>query len=455
MSVQRRTGRRASAAPPPRRRPHRPGARAVTAAVLAVAAGVAMTGCGGGASAGGKTTLTWYVNSASASEETIAKRCSQASDTYTIATSLLPNNAAAQREQLLRRLAANDSTVDVMSLDPPYMAEFANAKFLRPYTKKEAAEFSDGVLKGALEQSVFDGTMYAAPYFGNTQLLWYKKSVAEKAGLDMSEPVTWDQVIAAAEKTGTTVDVQGRKNESLTVWVNALVQSAGGQIIDPSSQGKPSDEAKIDINSKAGAEAARIMETIARSPAAPSALSTAGEEESRAAFQSDNGGFMVNWPYVWAAFTAAEKSGDLAKGFSDDVGWTRYPRVLPDTPSATPLGGASVAIGSFTKHPDLAVEAVRCIRSPENQVEHMLVAGDPGVSAQIFDDPKVREAFPMWKDIKEGLTVAAPRPVSAYYGDVTGVIQQGYHPPNTLSPKTTPEKTAELMRGVLDNTKLL
>ena len=297
--------------------------------------------------------------------------------------------------------------------------------------------------------------MYAAPYFGNTQLLWYKKSVAEQAGLDMSEPVTWDQVIAAAEKTGTTVDVQGRKNESLTVWVNALVQSAGGQIIDPSSQGKPSDQAKIDINSRAGADAARIMETIANSPAAPPAISTAGEEESRAAFQAENGGFMVNWPYVWAAFAAAEEGGTLPKGFSDDVGWTRYPRVLADTPSATPLGGASIAVGAFTRHPSLAVEAVKCLRSPESQIEHMLVAGDPGASAEIYDDPKVQAAFPMWEQIEEGLTVAAPRPVSAYYGDVTGVIQQGYHPPGALSPRTTPQQTAQLMQGVLTNSELL
>lgn len=231
--------------------------------------------------------------------------------------------------------------------------------------------------------------------------------------------------------------------------------SAGGQIIDPSSQGKPSDEAKIDIDSEAGAEAARIMSEIASSDVAPAAISTAGEEESRAAFQSDDGGFMVNWPYVWAAFASAEEAGDLEEGFSDDVGWARYPRVLPDTPSATPLGGASLAIGSFTKHPDLAVEAVRCIRSPENQIEHMTVAGDPGVSSTIYDDPEVQAAFPMWEQIRGGLDDAVPRPVSAYYGDVTGVIQQGYHPPGSLDPKTTPEKTAELMTGVLDNTKLL
>lgn len=191
MSVQRSTAAPQGASPPTRPRRRRRTTRAVTAGALALAAGVALSGCGGGSSAGGKATLTWYVNSASASETTIAERCSAQSDTYTLRASLLPDNAAGQREQLLRRLTASDSTMDVLSPDPPYMAEFANAGFLRPCTAEETAEFSEDVLQGALDQSVYDDTVYAAPHFGNTRLLWYRKSVAEEAGLDVSQPVTW------------------------------------------------------------------------------------------------------------------------------------------------------------------------------------------------------------------------------------------------------------------------
>ena len=61
----------------------------------------------------------------------------------------------------------------------------------------------------------------------------------------------------------------------------------------------------------------------------------------------------------------------------------------------------------------------------------------------------------MWESIKEGLTDAGPRPISPYYGDVTGSVQEGYHPPDALSPETTPEKTADLIAGVLSNTQLL
>ncbi len=426
------------------------------AAVVSAAVSVTMlSACGSGDDGSGAPLLTWYINNAA--QVPLADACNeQAAGAYEIQISLLPNAAAGQREQLLRRLAAADSSVDLLSLDPPFMAEFANAEFLRPFTDDERAEFSEGVLQGPLEQSIYEDTMFSAPFYGNTQLLWYKKSVAEEAGLDLeNEPVTWDQLIEAGEATDTTLAVQGRRNESLMVWVNALVESAGGSILSEESEGVPAEEVEATIDEEAGAEAARIMRTIADSPVAPPALSTAGEEESRAAFQSENGGFMVNWPYVWSAFAAGMEDGSLPENFADDVGWTRYPQVVEGTDSATPLGGIGISVGAFSEEQDAAVEAIRCLRSPESQKAYMLSAGDPAAAEEVYEDPEIQEAFPMFEEIREGLIDAAPRPISAYYGDVTGAIQQSYHPPDALSPDSTPEASAALIEGVLRNEQLL
>jgi hypothetical protein len=73
--------------------------------------------------------------------------------------------------------------------------------------RRRGAEFSEGVLKGPLEQSLFNDTMYAAPFYGTPSCSGTRKSVAKEAGLDMTQPVTWDQIIEAAEQTGTTVAV--------------------------------------------------------------------------------------------------------------------------------------------------------------------------------------------------------------------------------------------------------
>ena len=95
-----------------------------------------------------------------------------------------------------------------------------------------AERVSEGVVESAIEGSTWDDELVAIPFWANTQLLWYRKSVAEAAGLDMEQPVTWDQLIEAAQDQDKLIGAQGIRAESLTVWLNALIESAGGHIIE-------------------------------------------------------------------------------------------------------------------------------------------------------------------------------------------------------------------------------
>ena len=61
--------------------------------------------------------------------------------------------------------------------------------------------------------------MFAIPLWANTQVLWYRKSLADAAGLDMSQPVTWDQVIKAASDNNGSVGVQANKYEAYVVLI--------------------------------------------------------------------------------------------------------------------------------------------------------------------------------------------------------------------------------------------
>ena len=94
-------------------------------------------------------------------------------------------------------------------------------------------------------------------------------------------------------------------------------------------------------------------------------------------------------------------------------------------------------------------------RGFRSRQEHVLADGGPGAGDALYDDPQVREKFPMADDIREGLIDAGPRPVTPFYGDVTGALQEGYHPPDSLSPDSTAEETANLIESVLSNEQLL
>jgi multiple sugar transport system substrate-binding protein len=412
-----------------------------------------LAACGGGSS-GGTPTLTWYINPDSGGQAEIAQRCTDAAGgRYNLTTSTLPRDSPSQREQLVRRLAAGDSSIDIMSLDPPYVPEFAQAGFLAPVPADVAQRVSQGVVESAIEGSTWDGKLVAIPFWANTQLLWYRKSVAEAAGLDMTQPVTWDQLIEAAKSQGVTIGAQGKRSESLTVWLNALIESAGGSIIEKNSSNP--DDIKLGLTSDAGRRAAQIMRDVARSGTVGPAFSTANEDTNATGFEGQNAGFQVNWPFVWPRAGSAVEAGTLDASVPEDYGWTLYPSVDAGEPSAPPYGGINLGVGAASEHPDLAYEASECITSDENQAYYFITNGNPAASTAVYDDPEVQQEFPMAPVIKESLEQAAPRPQTAYYNEVSGGIQREYHAPASIDPKTTPQQADELISAVLRGDELL
>jgi multiple sugar transport system substrate-binding protein len=438
----------APAPPAGRRRPRRRGIAG--AAVLLVTAGT-LAACGG--DGGGSSTLTWYINVDSGGQAEIAARCTEAADgRYTIETSVLPRDAGAQREQLIRRLAANDSSIDIMSLDPPFIPEFAEAGFLAPVPEDVAERVSEDVVQSAIDGSTWKDELVAVPFWANTQVLWYRKSVAEAAGLDMTQPVTWEQIVEAAESQGKLVGAQGARAESLTVWFNALIESAGGSIIAENSDDP--EQIELGLDTPEGERAAEVMRLVADSDAAGAAFSTSTEDTSATGLESEDGGFNVNYPFVYTRALSAAEAGTLDQSVPDDYAAAVYPRVDEDTEAAPPYGGINLGVGAFSENPDLAYEAAECIVEDENQAFYFIDSGNPPSATSAFDDEEVLEAFPMAPVIRESLELAVPRPQTPYYNEISVGIQRSYHPPGSVS-ASSGERAADLITAVLAKEDLL
>lgn len=423
------------------------------AALVAVGLLVPLVGCSSGDE--DVPTLTWYINPDAGGQAKIAKSCTDdAEGKYRIETSSLPRDASSQREQLARRLAAKDSSIDIMSLDPPYIAELAEAGFLAPIPEDKVEDFSTDVVEGALIGAKWKDELVTVPFWANTQLLWYRKSVAKEADLDMeSGEVTWEQIMKASQDQDKTLAVQGAKAESLTVWLNALVESAGGHIIaDPEAAAK---DLKIELDSDAGRAAAKIMGEIGSQGLGGAGLPTADENANMATFQGDQGGFMVNWPFVWPSTVDAVDDGTLDKEVLDDIGWALYPAVDEDHDVAPPLGGINLGVGAFSSNVDLAFAAIECIVTPENQAEYFVTNGNPPASTKAYEDESLEDDFPMAKLIEKSLEQAVPRPQTPFYNEVSTGIQETWHPPSSVDPDRTPKESADKIESVLRGESLL
>lgn len=409
-------------------------------AALALASGL-LAACGGDS---GTPELVWYVNPDSGGQAAVAEACS--TDEYTITTQVLPQDANQQRIQLARRLAAGDSGIDIMSIDPPFTAEFAEAGYLAEIPEDLQQTFRDQAFESAATAATWEDQLVVAPFWSNTQILWYRKSVVEQTDLDMEQPVTWQQIIEAASANDATVAVQANKYEGYSVWINALISGAGGDIASETERGA---DAQVDIDSDAGREAAKVIAELASSEAAPADLSIAQEGQAAATFGGDRGAFMVNWTYI---LNGAGYSEEVV----DDLGWARYPQTVEGEESRPPYGGIGIGVSEFSDDKELAVGALECLTSPENQALNAELTGNMPSSEAGYDEQKVQELFPgdLLELFQESLEAAAPRTASPYWSDISGGIQSTWHPPSGVD-EQTPGQAKQFIEDVLQGRSLL
>jgi multiple sugar transport system substrate-binding protein len=397
--------------------------RHLPAAIVAFAA-LALGGCGVGGEEGGSgpRAINWYAfNEPGGSYQQAVDDCNkQANGRFTINYVKLPNIADQQRELLVRRLAAEDDDIDVMALDVIWTAEFAQAEWILPWEGDRRSVAEEGKLEGPLETVRFEDKIWAIPFTSNTQLLWYRKDRVDTP----PEDFTWDEMIDDAVEKGTDVEVQAAQYEGLTVWINALIAGAGGQIVN--------DQGEADVNESAR-RAAEIESKLANSAAAPPGMSTNREDQGRIGFESGRSDYQINYTFIYPSAAAIE-------GFQEKIGWARYPRTDKGEPSRPPLGGFNLAVSAFSSNPDLAFEAAECLANEDHQALAAELGGLPPTTESVYEDPKVQKAFPFADELRTSIEDAGPRPVTPAYSDISLAIQKTFHPPESVDPGTVVEK---------------
>src|SRR4051812_21581177 len=376
-----------------------------------LAAALLLAACGGGSSSGPANINVWVFNEPSGSFKNAAKRCTdQSGGKYKITLNALSNQADAQRQSLVRRLAAKDSSIDIAGMDVVWTAEFAAAGWIKDWPENLAAPVKQGTLPGPLATATYQGKLYAAPANSNTQLLWYRKDKVDKPA------DTWTGLIAQATNLKTHIEIQGAQYEGVMVWFNSLVQSAGGTIVRGTTVtlGPP------------GQVAANTISKLAHSPAADPSLASQHEDENRLAFEAGTAYFEINYPFVYPSAKT-----DVPKIFKN-MAWAPYPGIDAAHPAKAPIGGINWGVGGYTKHPTEAFQAAACMRNEENEKEAAIKGGLPPTLESLYSDPGLIKAYPFAALIKKQLATAAVRPVTPAYADVSLAIAKEVSPPSSI-----------------------
>ncbi len=320
-----------------------PPGRRCLAVLLVLLAALLPAGCGGG-DGGGAPVVNLY-NAPQQNLVRNVERCNTpAEGAYRIVLNTLSRGADDQREQLVRRLAAEDPGLDVLGLDVlglevlgldvTWTAELAEAAWIREWTGEYARRAVEDTLEQPLGTAKWRGKLYAAPYNTNVQLLWYRSDLIPEPPSTWSGLMETSARLAAAGKPHYG-EVTGAQYEGIVVWFNSLVASAGGRILSPGGE-------RVDLGPPA-LQALQTVRDFARSPAADPSLSNTREDDARLAVEAGRAAYEVNWPYVYASMAANRP--DLVRYFR----WAPYPGITAD--GRSPLGGANFAVSRYSRHP--------------------------------------------------------------------------------------------------------
>jgi multiple sugar transport system substrate-binding protein len=408
-------------------------------------AGLAASGlaaCGTANASNGPVTLTLYLypDNSGATQHAIAA-CDKASGgKYTISYQQLPNAADGQRLQLVRRLAAGDTSLDILGLDVTWEAEFAEAGWIEPWTGANKAEAENGTLKPALETAIWKGQLYAVPDNTNTQLLWYRSDLVP------TPPKTWAEMIADAEKLAKEgkphyIEIQGAQYEGGTVWFNTMNASAGGTVLNP-------DATKVTLGDPA-VKALSIMHQLATSPAADPSLPVQMENENRLAMEAGTAAFQLNYPFVYPAMKADNPA--MFKNFK----WALYPQVIPGQPAKVTIGGIDLAVSHYSPHQALAFQAALCLRNRANQIYAANTGGVPPTIESLYNDPALAKNYPFHQDILTALQNASVRPKSPVYQVVSIDIAHLISPAKSISPASTKNSMVSQLNDALQSKGLV
>jgi trehalose/maltose transport system substrate-binding protein len=411
--------------------------------LAALAAIVACAGCG--ASGKGSATLNWYVfPEPSGSFARAAAACSAASGgRYRIAINFLSTSSDGQRVSLVRRLAANDASIDILAMDVDWTAEFANAQWIRPVPTSLAALIRSVDLPGPVETATYQRRLWATPINSNTQLLWYRRDLL--ADIHQPVPTTWTQMIADATELARLrkphyIEDQGARYEGLTVWFNSLVDSAGGQIITGTNRV---------VLGRTGAVAASIMHKLAVSAAADPSLNVAMEGSSDVAFDRGTAAFEINYPFVYQSAIAANPA--VAK----EMGYAPFPEVVPGLAPHVSIGGYNLAVSAHSAHPGLAFDAIRCLTEERYETGYAIKGGLAPVRASVYGIPSFERAYPFHGLIERQLRTYGIRPQTPSYSDVTLAIQKALSPTSAIRPAGVVSKLRSEIKLSLSSGALL
>jgi fructooligosaccharide transport system substrate-binding protein len=322
-------------------------------------------------------------------------------------------------ELRLRTELAAGNAPDIMAIDSPNLALYANAGYLLSLDEYMRVEGDiDDLPESVLNGLTYEGEIFLAPIVESSIALYYNKNLFREAGIpfpsdDPNNPMTWEEVLEIAKKISNSEEgiygidpAQGFSDgEGPAYFKLPILWQFGAEVLSPDGT-----TAEGYLNSDEALQALQFFQDLylkhrVATPHLPPS-----------AFETDKLAMTVLGS--WHLLELKNFPGFV---LGEDFGVAPLPKAKYQV---APHGGWSLGISSKTKYPDEAWEFIRFATSYEGSKRFVEITGDLPVRYSVSSDFPELNAYPKNIFVQQAQNYSKNRPVTPAYPVVSEAIKE-------------------------------
>ena len=326
---------------------------------------------------------------------------------------------------------------DVLGIDGIWTGEFAQAGYIKPLN--QVAKDADGwdgweQMTEAVQQALsFDGERYGVPQGSDGRVIYYNKTLFEKAGLPADwQPTSWDEILEAGRALKKVDGVTPIQLNAGTAMGEATSMQGYLPMLMGTNQ-KLWADGKWYGDTQGMRDVLGLYKTIYIDEGLGDPIlqqEASGRDTSFAEFAAGKIGILFEGDYFWrSVINPAEGVGTAPMADRDTVvGYAKIPAMKPGSgingqDFVSMSGGTGRVLNPNSKNPDLAWELLAFMNSPE--AFEARSAGTLSISPRKDVNDKLLASDKMLTFVNnEVLPITAYRPGLAEYPEVSAKLQQ-------------------------------
>ncbi|SHE74465.1 sorbitol-binding protein /mannitol-binding protein [Ruegeria intermedia] len=292
------------------------------------------------------------------------------------------------RQRVTTDISTKGGQFDIMTIGMYETPIWGANGWLVPLDDLSAEYDVDDILPAMRGGLSHDGTLYAAPFYGESSMVMYRTDLMEKAGLEMPEAPTWQFIReAAAKMTDRENDINGICLRGKAGWgeggafITVTANSFGARWFD--------EDWKPQFDQPEWKEALTFFVDM-MNESGPAGYATNGFNENLSLFQQGKCGMWID-ATVAASFVTNPNDSTVA----DKVGFALAPNSEGVDKRANWLWAWALAIPAGTQKEDAAKQFIEWATS-KDYIE--LVAENegwanvpPGARQSLYDNPNYKD----------------------------------------------------------------